>query len=136
MSEVLTTVKNFFTLFCGWKEGSCKIEDRYFEVQDFDKRLTDMGVNLMDGGSRKRVSIMEVTQHGSVAVFIVMMMVVVVVVVMMRMVVVVMVMVMMTTGVQVLRPRPEFRLRKNSFFQFPAWENFVCIVSGFKTSSW
>jgi hypothetical protein len=36
----------------------------------------------------------------------------------------------------VLRPRPEFRLRKNLFFQFPAWENFVCIVSGFKTSSY
>jgi hypothetical protein len=26
-------------------------------------------------------------------------------------------------------------LEKNSFFQFPAWENCVCIVSGFKTSS-
>jgi hypothetical protein len=38
-------------------------------------------------------------------------------------------------GVQVLRPKPEFRLRKNSFFQFPAWENFICIVYGFKTSS-
>ena len=66
MSEVLTTVKNFFTMFCGLPEGTHEMGGRRFEVEDFDKRLSQMGVSLKDKGSRKRVSIMEVSNNGSV----------------------------------------------------------------------
>ncbi|XP_076453002.1 proline dehydrogenase 1, mitochondrial-like isoform X1 [Babylonia areolata] len=66
MSEVLTTVKNFITLFNDMPEGTHEIGGRRFEVEDFDRRLAEMGVSLKDRGSRKRVSIMEVTQSGQV----------------------------------------------------------------------
>lgn len=66
MSEVLTTVKNFFTLCCDVPEGTREIGGRRFEVEDFDRRLSSMGVSLKDKGSRKRVSIMEISQSGQV----------------------------------------------------------------------
>lgn len=66
MSEVLTTVKNFFTMFVGMPEGRHEMGGRLFEVEDFDQRLSQMGVSLKDKGSRKRVSIMEVSNNGSV----------------------------------------------------------------------
>ncbi|KAL8574325.1 hypothetical protein ACOMHN_015856 [Nucella lapillus] len=66
MSEVLTTVKNFFTLCCNTPEGTREIGGRRFEVEDFDRRLSEMGVSLKDRGSRKRVSIMEISQNGQV----------------------------------------------------------------------
>ena len=64
MSEVLTTVKNFFTMFCNVPAGKTVMGQRRFELEDFDQRLSDMGVQLKDEGSRKRVSIMEMSQSG------------------------------------------------------------------------
>ena len=34
------------------------------EVEDFDHRLSEMGVSLKDRGSRKKITIMEVSNHG------------------------------------------------------------------------
>ncbi|KAK7088799.1 proline dehydrogenase 1, mitochondrial-like isoform X2 [Littorina saxatilis] len=66
MSEVLTTVKNFITLCQQVPEGTHVTGERRFEVEDFDRRLSEMGVMLKDKGSRKRISIMEITQNGQV----------------------------------------------------------------------
>ena len=34
------------------------------EAEDFDRRLSEMRVSLKDKGSRKRITIMEVSNHG------------------------------------------------------------------------
>lgn len=63
MSDVLTAVKNFFNLFKKVPEGDYATGERRFAVEDFDKRLKQVGVELKDGGSRKRVTIMEISDN-------------------------------------------------------------------------
>ncbi|KAK7465927.1 hypothetical protein BaRGS_00037537, partial [Batillaria attramentaria] len=66
MSDVLNTVKNFFRLCQESPAGDYETGGRRFHLEDFDKRLMDMGVRLRDGGSRKRVTIMDISNNQEV----------------------------------------------------------------------
>lgn len=61
MSDVLNTVKNFFALVSSTPSGDYETGERRFAVEDFDKRLCEMGVSLAEMGSRKWVSILDIS---------------------------------------------------------------------------
>lgn len=61
MSDILNAVKNFFQYFRGVEAGEYDAGDRRFYLEDFDRQLTDKGIDLKDIGSTKRVSIMDIS---------------------------------------------------------------------------
>lgn len=63
MSEVLTTVQNFFR-FLKKEEGTHETGDLRFSLENFDSRLKDIGVQLKSGEKRTWVSVKDISRKG------------------------------------------------------------------------